>query len=54
MSKRFIVDEKDLKKIGNDISIYGDEAHHINVLRHRVKDNIYCEFVFFVALILIL
>ena len=41
MSKRFIVDEKDLKKIGNDISIYGDEAHHINVLRHRVKDNIY-------------
>lgn len=41
MSKRFIVDENNIKKEENNIVVYGDEAHHINVLRHRVKDNIY-------------
>lgn len=41
MSKRFIVKENNIKKEDNNIVIYGDEAHHINVLRHRVKDNIY-------------
>lgn len=41
MSKRFIVDEKNIKKVEDNIVIYGEEAHHINVLRHRVKDIIY-------------
>ena len=39
MSKRFIVDSKNIKKVDNNISIFGDEAHHINVLRYRVKDK---------------
>lgn len=41
MSKRFIVEENNIKKTGENIVIYGEEAHHINVLRHRVKDTIY-------------
>lgn len=41
MSKRFIICEKDIKRIDDVISVYGDEVNHINVLRHRVKDNIY-------------
>lgn len=41
MSKRFIVKENNIKKVDNNIVIYGDEAHHINVLRHKVKDNVY-------------
>lgn len=41
MSKRFIVKENNIKKTDNNIYIYGDEAHHINVLRHKVKDNVY-------------
>lgn len=41
MSKRFIVSDKDIKRIDDIISVYGDEVNHINVLRHRVKDNIY-------------
>ena len=41
MSKRFIVDSKNIKKVDNNISIFGDEAHHINVLRYRVKDKVY-------------
>ena len=41
MSKRFIVDEKNIKKVGDNIVICGKEAHHINVLRHRVKDILY-------------
>ena len=41
MSKRFIVDSKNIKKVDNSISIFGDEAHHINVLRYRIKDRVY-------------
>lgn len=41
MSKRFIVSDKDIKRIDDIISVYGEEVNHINVLRHRVKDNIY-------------
>jgi 16S rRNA (uracil1498-N3)-methyltransferase len=41
MSKRFIVDSKNIKKLEDKISIFGDEAHHINVLRYRVKDRVY-------------
>ncbi|MBR6642019.1 MAG: 16S rRNA (uracil(1498)-N(3))-methyltransferase [Clostridia bacterium] len=41
MSKRFIVDSKNIKKVDNNISIFGDEAHHINVLRYRVKDKVF-------------
>ncbi len=41
MSKRFIVDNKNIKKVDDSISIFGDEAHHINVLRYRVKDRVY-------------
>ena len=41
MSKRFIVSDKDIKKIDDVVTVYGDEVNHINVLRHRVKDNIY-------------
>ena len=41
MSKRFIVDSKNIKKLEDKISIFGDEAHHINVLRYRVKDKVY-------------
>jgi len=41
MSKRFIVKDNNIKKVENNIVIYGEEAHHINVLRYRVKDNVY-------------
>lgn len=41
MSKRFVVEENNIKIKEDNISIFGAEAHHINVLRHRVKDIIY-------------
>jgi len=41
MAKRFIVKETNIKKTNDNIVIYGEEAHHINVLRYRVKDKIY-------------
>lgn len=40
MAKRFVVEKDDLKIQDNIIEIYGAEAHHINVLRKRVGQNI--------------
>lgn len=41
MAKRFIIQDKDINITQNNIVIFGDEAHHINVLRHKVNDVIY-------------
>lgn len=41
MSKRFIVDNNNVLVERDRILIKGDEAHHINVLRHKVGDVIY-------------
>lgn len=40
MARRFIVDDNDVYLDGDNITIYGDEVHHINVLRHKVGDKI--------------
>ncbi len=41
MSKRFIVDENNIVKQDNIITVKGDEVHHINVLRYKVGDRAY-------------
>lgn len=41
MSKRFITDESNLNIEKQSITLKGGELHHINVLRHKVGDNIY-------------
>ncbi len=41
VARRFIVEEKDIKSIGNECyEIIGKELKHIQVLRHDVGDNI--------------
>jgi len=40
MAKRFFVDKKDIEINGENISVYGEEVHHINVLRHKIGDII--------------
>ena len=40
MAKRFFVDNNDILINGKDISVMGKEAHHINVLRHKIGDII--------------
>ena len=34
------LEENDIKIDGKDISVYGTEVHHINVLRHKIGDLI--------------
>ncbi len=41
MSKRFVVEAKNIKKVEDTLTVFGEEAHHINVLRYRVKDKVY-------------
>lgn len=41
MARRFIVESNDIKKESDNVcAIYGSEAHHINVLRHKIGDDI--------------
>lgn len=40
MAKRFVVDENDILLNGDIIQIFGTEANHIKVLRHKVGDTI--------------
>ena len=40
MAKRFFVDKNDIEINGENISVYGSEVHHINVLRHKIGDKI--------------
>lgn len=41
MSKRFITDKNNINIENENIVLKGEELHHINVLRHKVGDNIY-------------
>ena len=41
MSKRFIVENQNIKKQSEKIIVIGAEVHHINVLRYKVGDIIY-------------
>lgn len=41
MSKRFIVDENNISISELDVTIRGEEVHHINVLRYKVGDSVY-------------
>lgn len=41
MSKRFIVNEENINVYNDQISIKGEEVHHINVLRYNVGDRVY-------------
>ena len=38
MSKRFVVNENEMKAQGNILNIFGSSANHINVLRHKAGD----------------
>ncbi len=40
MARRFFIDNNDINIDGNNISVVGDEIHHINVLRHKKGDLI--------------
>lgn len=40
MARRFFVKDNEIKISGKDISVIGEEIHHINVLRHKVGDVI--------------
>lgn len=41
MARRFIVESNDIKKESDNVCVIcGTEAHHINVLRHKIGDNI--------------
>lgn len=40
MAKRFFVDKNNIKINGENISVFGPEVHHINVLRHKIGDSI--------------
>jgi len=40
MARRFFVDEKEITMLENNIIVIGEEVHHINVLRHKVGDEI--------------
>ena len=41
MSKRFITDANNINIENEKITLKGEELHHINVLRHKIGDNIY-------------
>ncbi len=41
MSKRFIVDEENIKIEDKQVLVKGEEVHHINVLRYRTGDTVY-------------
>lgn len=41
MSKRFIVDESNIFLDEHNITVKGDEVHHINVLRYKAGDTVY-------------
>lgn len=41
MSKRFIVDEKNITKLEQEVIVKGEEVHHINVLRYKIGDKVY-------------
>lgn len=41
MSKRFITDENNINIEQQNITLKGEELHHINVLRHKIGDVIY-------------
>ena len=41
MSKRFIVEEKNIMKQAENILVKGEEVHHINVLRYKIGDKVY-------------
>lgn len=41
MSKRFIVEDKNITRKENKLLIKGSEVHHLNVLRYKLGDNIY-------------
>lgn len=41
MSKRFIVEEENIKIDSKQIIVKGDEVHHINVLRYKAGDTVY-------------
>jgi len=40
MAKRFFVNENEITICGKNISVIGNEVHHINVLRHKIGDSI--------------
>lgn len=40
MAKRFFVNDNEINISGENISVVGDEIHHINVLRHKIGDSI--------------
>lgn len=41
MSKRFLTDESNINIEEKNITLKGEELHHINVLRHKIGDFIY-------------
>lgn len=40
MARRFFVNDNEINIVGKNISVIGQEVHHINVLRHKVGDSI--------------
>jgi len=40
MARRFFVNDNEINISGNDISVVGQEVHHINVLRHKIGDTV--------------
>ncbi len=40
MAKRFFVNDNEINISGENISVIGNEVHHINVLRHKIGDSI--------------
>jgi len=41
MSKRFIVDARNILIYDDHVTVKGDEVHHINVLRYNIGDTVY-------------
>lgn len=41
MAKRFIVKQENITKLDNTLIVYGEEVHHINVLRYNIGDTLY-------------
>ena len=40
MARRFFVNDNEINISGENISVIGNEVHHINVLRHKIGDSI--------------
>jgi len=40
MARRFFVNDNEINISGKNISVTGQEVHHINVLRHKIDDTI--------------